>query len=71
MIHIEKDFAGGGVDGFANLETLGDFAEEHSRVVAVGVEGFEHHYEVVFFEDFGHGFEAVDDVGGLVIPGEA
>ncbi len=71
MIHIEEDFAGRRIDGFADLVALWDFAEEHSGVVAVGVEGFEHHDEVVFFEDFSHGFEHINDIGGLVIPGEA
>lgn len=71
MIHIEEDFATGGVDGFADLESLRNFAEEHSGVIAVGVKGFEHHNEIVFFQNFGHGFEAVNDVGRLVIPGEA
>lgn len=69
VIHIEENFASGGVNGSADLEGLGDFGEEHPGVVA-GVEGFEHHDEIFWFEYFGHGFEAVNDVGGLVIPGE-
>ncbi len=70
VIHIEEDFAGGRIDGLTDLKRLGDFGEEHPGVVT-GVEGFENHDEILWFKDFGHGFEAVDDVGGLVIPGES
>ncbi len=71
MIHIEKDFAGRGIDSLADLVRLRNFAEEHSGVVAVWVEGLENHYAIRILEDIGHGFEAVDDVSGLIIPGEA